>query len=293
MTLRLLLAAFLLVGCEERIEESSSESVLLPPMNRLEADIHDGEIRFRGSEGPARLVIERRAIAGSEAAARAALDRLAVTIRSDPETGALLVTSHDAAWGVPAFLFGESVSLTLTFHVPSPTPARLRARDGDLDIEDFSGPLDAFTADGRVIASRVGTEATTVRLGSGDGRIEGRGLRGEIEAETADGSIRLEGQLGKVHAVTGDGRVAVRLSGAERLSGDWLLRSADGGVSLVLPETLAARFDITAGDGLDDRDRIPNRNAPFYWGGPPETARIRIVAPGGRVRIRDEADPEN
>ncbi len=290
---RLALAMFLpgIVACtDDRFEKRSVETIRLPDINRLEADVHDGDIRFRGSEGPAELVVERRALAGSADAAEAALGRLAVLSDEDPATGAFMVTSYDIAAGVPAFLFGESVSLTLTFRIPPATPIRVRVRDGDLDLEGLTGPVDALTADGRVLAARVGSTGAPVRLGSGDGRIDGRDLRGRIEAETADGSIRLEGRLGEVNAFTADGRVEVDGRRTERITGDWLIRNADGGVMLMLPETLPVHLDITSGDGLRDGNQLPNRNPPFYQGGSEEAPRIRVIAPGGSVRISGGPD---
>ncbi len=290
-TAGLLLALF---GCAgERVERQAVETIRLPEtLLRLETDIHDGDVRLRGSEGPAELVIERRAWAGSAEAAEAALDRLAVRADLDPTTGAFQATSHDLVAGVPAFLFGESVSLTLTFRIPPGTPVRIRVRDGNLNLEGLTGPVDAWTADGRVLARRVGAADTPVRLGSGDGRIDGRDLRGRIDAETADGSIRLEGRLEEVTAFTADGRVEVDGRRTERITGDWRIRNADGGVTLMLPEGLPAHLDVTAGEGVRG-DAAADRDALFFQrSGPAGAPHILIVAPDGPVRL-SAGDPDS
>ncbi len=263
-----LVAALAGAACAERVERRAEETVPLPAMSRLDAEIHHADVRVVGSQGPPTLVIERRAAAFSADAAEAALDRIAV------RTGEV-VTTFDRGAGVPAFLYGERVSLRLTFRVPPATPVRIRNQNGDLDLEGLAGPVDALTADGRVFARAVGSDAAVARLRSGDGRIEGTELAGRIEAETADGSIRLEGRLRRVTAITANGRIEVDARESDALLDGWLLRSADGGVALALPDGVPARLDVIA----------RREGGPFFRDGPEGAPRVRIHAPEGRVRL--------
>lgn len=111
-----------------------------------------------------------------------------------------------------------------------------------------------------------------VNLRTGDGKIELAGLKGEMDLHTGDGSVNLDAVDGKLHASTGDGHIQasgrfdelelktgdghvdVRAGSGSSLASNWRLETGDGGVSLEVPQTLAADVDLHTSDGHIDLD---------------------------------------
>lgn len=111
-----------------------------------------------------------------------------------------------------------------------------------------------------------------VNLRTGDGKIEVAGLKGEMDLHTGDGSVNLDSVDGKLHASTGDGHIQaygrfdelelktgdghvdVRASSGSALSSNWRLETGDGGVSLEVPQNLAADVDLHTNDGHIELD---------------------------------------
>lgn len=111
-----------------------------------------------------------------------------------------------------------------------------------------------------------------VNLRTGDGKIELAGLKGEMELHTGDGSVNLDSVDGKLRASTGDGHIQasgrfdelelktgdghvdVRAGSGSSLANNWRLETGDGGVSLEVPQNLAADVDLHTSDGHIDLD---------------------------------------
>ena len=111
-----------------------------------------------------------------------------------------------------------------------------------------------------------------VNLRTGDGKIEVAGLKGEMDLHTGDGSVNLDSVDGKLHASTGDGHIQaygrfdelelktgdghvdVRACSGSALSSNWRLETGDGGVSLEVPQNLAADVDLHTNDGHIELD---------------------------------------
>lgn len=111
-----------------------------------------------------------------------------------------------------------------------------------------------------------------VNLHTGDGKIEIRGIKGEIElrssdgsqtidavdgklrASTGDGHIRANGRFDEVELKTGDGGVEVRAASGSTLATGWRLESGDGNVTVEVPAGLAADLDLHTGDGHIELD---------------------------------------
>jgi hypothetical protein len=112
----------------------------------------------------------------------------------------------------------------------------------------------------------------SVDLSTGDGRIDLRGLKGQMVLHSGDGSENLDevdGQLrattgdGHIHASgrfdgielkTGDGHLDVRAEAGSTLSSGWRLETGDGHVSLEIPASFAADLDLHTSDGHIDLD---------------------------------------
>jgi DUF4097 and DUF4098 domain-containing protein YvlB len=106
-----------------------------------------------------------------------------------------------------------------------------------------------------------------IGLRTGDGRINVRGVKGDIDTWSGDGAQQIESVDGNLRARTGDGRITAtgRFDSLELNTGDgrieatalanstvgreWSLRTGDGSVTLLVPQTLAADVDLHTNDG--------------------------------------------
>lgn len=106
-----------------------------------------------------------------------------------------------------------------------------------------------------------------INLHTGDGNIELRQFKGQMDLDTSDGSQQIDAVDGTLHAHSGDGRIVAngRFDGLDLTTGDgrvearalpgsvirsgWALRTGDGSVVLQVPGDLAADVDLRTGDG--------------------------------------------
>ncbi|HMG36954.1 MAG TPA: DUF4097 family beta strand repeat-containing protein [Blastocatellia bacterium] len=99
----------------------------------------------------------------------------------------------------------------------------------------------------------------TLKLRTGDGNVDARGISGDLQLWTGDGKIELEDLDGKIRAETGDGGVYM-----SRAKGDVYLHSGDGKIEVIDhdgalkvetgdgPVRVSGRFDslaVKTGDG--------------------------------------------
>jgi hypothetical protein len=106
-----------------------------------------------------------------------------------------------------------------------------------------------------------------VNLGTGDGRIQLTGLKGDMETTTGDGHQEIQSVDGTLRAHAGDGHITAtgRFDGLDISTGDgrveatalagslvshsWILHTGPGSVTLRVPDTLAADVPLRTGDG--------------------------------------------
>jgi DUF4097 and DUF4098 domain-containing protein YvlB len=114
-----------------------------------------------------------------------------------------------------------------------------------------SGKVDAKTGDGRIEARGLAGELV---FASSDGRLELSDLDGNIRAKSGDGSVHVSGRFDRVELSSSDGRVELDARAGSQVSEDWDVRTADGGIRLSLPANLAANVDIHTSDGHINTD---------------------------------------
>jgi DUF4097 and DUF4098 domain-containing protein YvlB len=88
-----------------------------------------------------------------------------------------------------------------------------------------------------------------LRVATGDGRIEGEGLDGVLDASSGDGRIEVRGRFDRLRLHSGDGRIQAEALAGSKMAGSWSVSSGDGSVHLLLPEGFAADLDAHTGDG--------------------------------------------
>jgi hypothetical protein len=106
--------------------------------------------------------------------------------------------------------------------------------------------LDVRTGDGSITARGLHGD---IRLHTGDGAIEAEGLEGRLRADTGDGHMNVRGRFDALDLHTGDGRIVAEVERGSRVSEPWSLRSGDGGITLRVPDDLAADLEAHTGDG--------------------------------------------
>ena len=146
------------------------------------------------------------------------------------------------------------------------------------------------SGDGRIeIRGPAGGAEITAGTGDGDVRIED--ATGPVTALTGDGSVSIATSVGPVNASTGDGSVEVRVASLPHPQ-DMRIRTGDGSITLYLPSTFAGELDAHTGDGHIDSDfplqvngRLDSNriHATIGTGG---TTRIDLSTGNGDVKLR-------
>ena len=121
----------------------------------------------------------------------------------------------------------------IDIHMPRQGSVRLHTGDGKIDLADFKGEME---------------------LNSGDGAEEIHHVEGRLHAETGDGHINADGRFDALNLKSGDGHLDIRAETGSTLGEEWMLHTGDGSVNLELPENLSADLYLHTGDGHIDVD---------------------------------------
>ncbi len=140
----------------------------------------------------------------------------------------------------------SSLSARVIASVPRQANVEARSNDGALSIERVAGTATLETRDGGVKAIETSGD---LRVHTGDGAITLQRVDGRINADTIDGSIALDGRLEGVRLKTSDGSIRVRAGAGSRMTDDWNIETADGSVTIDVPEPFDADLDAHTGDG--------------------------------------------
>jgi Toastrack DUF4097 len=135
-------------------------------------------------------------------------------------------------------------------NVPRETNLVVRSDDGSVTAERVTGTVSLRTSDGAIRATGLSGKVT---VQSGDGSVQLDDCGGQIDARTDDGSLRVTGVPALLHAKSGDGSIVIRVDHGAAMTGDWLVETEDGSISVDLPEGLDA--DVEADPGSDGHVR--------------------------------------
>jgi len=130
-------------------------------------------------------------------------------------------------------LINISHRVDINIHMPRKGSVRLHTGDGKIELADFNGDMD---------------------LDSGDGAEEIHRVEGRLHAQTGDGHINADGRFDALDLKSGDGHLDIRAAAGSTLSQDWMLHTGDGSVSLEVPDSLSADLYLHTGDGHIDVD---------------------------------------
>lgn len=125
-------------------------------------------------------------------------------------------------------------------------PTAVRLEDGDLRLDRFAGRLEAVLEDGDISLRDCRLEDSRFDLADGDVALDG--VEGDFRLVTADGDVTARRLTpGRASVRTDDGDVALELLPTEEL--DLEVRTRDGDAELELAAGLSARFEVTTDDG--------------------------------------------
>jgi hypothetical protein len=135
--------------------------------------------------------------------------------------------------------------------VESPTQLTLQARtsDGNVTLSGLQGDLRLTTGDGNVTLDHV---SGNLRIQSGDGQVKISDADGAIDAHTSDGNLSVDGLFHALALYTSDGTLDVNLREGTTLAGASTIQSSDGSVTVRVPQSFAADFNVHTSDGHVD-----------------------------------------
>lgn len=223
------------------------EEKRFPAEGKVEVVLYtfDGSVQLRSWDRPEVLVqIEKR---GHDAEAVAEIEVMAEQTGNRISVEARRPGRRNVFIGIGSF---TSTSARFVANVPRDSDVVVRTGDGSILAERLDGRLELRSDDGgiRVLEASGGLLAET-----DDGSITLEEVSGRIEARTGDGSVRLTGTPSELRVRSGDGQVSLRIRDGAAMVADWMVATADGSVSLELPDDFAAF--IEADPGSDGRVR--------------------------------------
>jgi Toastrack DUF4097 len=239
----------------------------------------DGSLEIRSWDKPEILIeIEKRA--SDKAMAEA------ITVSAEQSGNTITVVVRKPDGHQPAFGFKVSPSARIVASVPRRCNVVARSEDGSINIERVDGRIELRTGDGSVRG--VGL-AGTLNVHTGDGSLRFDDVSGAVNLESGDGGARVSGTLQAVTVKTGDGSVELRADDGSVMSGDWDIRTGDGGLRLDLPRSFSADLDASTGDGSVS---VRGFGEPTAGGKDEESRRAlkRALGAGGKLlRLRSDS----
>lgn len=178
---------------------------------------------------------------------QALLDAMQIEAEQQGDRIVLRVTGPERT-ETRAVTLGVHVSTAARLRVAVPRKSVIDARtgDGSISVESIDGRLVLNTGDGSVTADRTVGE---LQVRTADGAIRLSGVEGKLDLDTEDGSVTVEGKPGSLRAHTGDGAIRVQVDAGAVMTDPWDLSTADGSVTLTLPDSFHAEVDAETRDG--------------------------------------------
>jgi DUF4097 and DUF4098 domain-containing protein YvlB len=149
-------------------------------------------------------------------------------------------------------------------HMPRDADLQIETRDGSVDLAAVNGSVTIHSTDGAINASQLtgkieiqsvdGAIVTDslkgdVHLHSTDGAITVTHFDGQCDVTSTDGALRAEGRFDSLRLVSTDGSVVARVAEGSRMTSAWSIRTVDGSVNVLLPQSFQANINASTRDG--------------------------------------------
>ena len=239
--------------------ETQTETYGTDDLSALSLVGRNGSITVDGTGGDAIEVVAHKAAPTDDSLE-------AITLESDRSDGHLTIeTSQEET----PFLFGPDPKVDLEVTVPAGFRlARATTTNGDLEVRNVTGDLNAETT---------------------NGRIDVDGVDGGLVAESTNGEIDVAGVSGDVNADTTNGAIAVLLADG---GGDLTAESTNGELTVRAPASLDATVSVSTTngdasiDGFDDSSTSGGGSFEVTLGA--GTRRVRLETTNGDVTLRSD-----
>lgn len=239
--------------------ETTTETYDPADISAVSLAAEDGAITVDGNRGDALEVRGHKA-----APTEGSLESL--SLKADREDDHLTV---ETAQEDVSFLFGPDPKLDLEAAVPEGIRVdHVATANGDIDVRDATGALDADTK---------------------NGRIDVRDIDGDAVAESTNGAVRVAGVSGDVRAETTNGSIDI---GIEADGGDLTAESTNGSITVRAPPALDAALSLSTTngevslEGFDDADAASEDLIEATLGD--GSRRVRAETPNGDITVRSE-----
>jgi DUF4097 and DUF4098 domain-containing protein YvlB len=250
----------------------------------LSLSTFDGTVEIRSWDRAEVLVeVEKRAADKTLAEA--------IKVKAEQSGSTITIDVKRPDGSQPSFGFRVSPSARIVASVPRRCNIVARSGDGSITIERVEGRIELRTGDGSVKGVDI---AGALRVHTGDGSLRFDDVSGSLDLESGDGGARVSGTLQALTLKTGDGSVEVRAEEGSSMTGDWEIRTGDGGLRLELPANFNANLDASTGDGAvrvrgfgesttEGRDDVSGElRRPLGSGG----NRLRLRSDSGTITIK-------
>jgi DUF4097 and DUF4098 domain-containing protein YvlB len=222
----------------EEIERDYHETFEIEPGMRLVLEHGDGDVEISPwNQDTLEVTVRYRAHASSVGWSKST--DFEVEFRQDGDT--ISIVAHEPKRvniGVSSYREEE---YRFAISAPSYLELHLEGDDGDVEIDDWNGPISMKLEDGNVEMSNV--EAPRIEVILEDGDLEIDGIRGDIDIDCEDGDVEIsdcQTERGRIR--TEDGDITV-----DRCQGSFEISVSDG--DAYLTEMTVRDMDIRSGDG--------------------------------------------
>jgi len=139
---------------------------------------------------------------------------------------------------VVIFGLNESGGASLTVKMPRKTFATLHSSNGRIEIRGVDGEIDANTTNASIIANEIGAKA---RLTTSNGAVSADGVKGELFVRTSNSGINASDIAGEADLRSSNGRIEVR-----RVSGKTEATTSNASITA---EEIGAFAKLTTSNG--------------------------------------------
>ncbi len=195
---------------------------------------------------------------------------------------------------------GELEGSRLRIQIPAQSHLAVRTSAADIDVRDVTGAVDLESVSGSIRVSgsssrmvyaesavgavHLDVASKVVRAKSVGGDVTVLRAMGYLEVSTVSGTARVEGRRvweGEVTSVSGD----IHFAGDFSPEGSFYFESHSGAIELLLPDDVAADFEIsTLRGGSVENEFAPRGERSFSTGG--GGTQVKVKSFKGQVRLR-------
>jgi hypothetical protein len=206
----------------------------------LTVTTHNGAIRVTGGElSECKIIAKITTGADTEENAKKLSDL--VNVRLETNAGGTVVVIDK-----PDKLVNKYVGVEFTITLPSDVSLKLKTHNGEVNVVNIKGNVEARTHNGSATAKDVGGGAV---LTTHNGSINCSGVKGKLKLQTHNGKVRCDGVVGDVNVRTHNGSAKVAYSETAGGVINGHMETHNGSVELKAPAGLSVKLEARTHNG--------------------------------------------